>query len=89
MVLIIIFSFFPANTIAMVNNYVYSNVHCTYSPQVYGNNNLLRENDHIISINDQLTSSMNNGEILYALKQEKLLLVVKRYALCAWRDLVI
>ena len=89
MVLIIVFSFFPAHTIAMVNNYVYSNVHCICSPQVYGNNNLLRENDHIISINDQLTSSMNNGEIINALKQEKLLLVVKRYAFYAWTDLVI
>ena len=48
--------------------------------QVYGSENLLRENDHIISVNDKLTSSMNNEEIRNALKEAKLLLVVKRYS---------
>ena len=52
--------------------------------QVYGSENLLRENDHIISVNDQLTSGMNNEEIRNALKQAKLLLVVKRYTCCAY-----
>ena len=52
--------------------------------QVYGSENLLRENDHIISVNDQLTSGMNNEEIRNALKQAKLLLVVKRCTCCAY-----